>query len=150
LSRSHITKGITLIDARPQDLVNSGVLPQIVENPAAYFIEYNDGLRAMLLMLNGAVGDYTFAARVQSMPELQSTQFLLPPNPNVAYSACLVNKIVEMIETGRSPYPVERTLLACGVLDKCLDSKFNSNQPLKTPELNVRYQPPSESQFRRT
>ena len=150
LSRVHLLKGITLIDARTQDLVNSGVLPQIVEKPAAYFIEYADGLRTTLLMLNGAVGDFTFAARVQGMPQLQSTQFLLPPNPNVTYSACLVNKIVEMIETGKAPYPVERTLLVSGILDKCLDSKLNDQKPLKTPELNVRYQPPHESQFCRT
>ena len=150
LSRAHVIKGISLIDARPQDLVNSGVLPQIVEKPAAYFIEYADGLRTTLLMLNGAVGDFTFAARVKGMRKLQSTQFLLPQAPNVVYSACLVNKIVEMIETGRAPYPVERTLLAGGILEKCLDSKLKNHQPLKTPELNVRYQPPRESQFCRT
>jgi len=150
LSRAHTIEGITLIDARTQDLVNSGVLPQIVENPAAYLIEYADGLRATLLMLNGAVGDYTFAARVQGMPQLQSTQFLLPLKPNVAYSACLVNKIVEMIESGKAPYPVERTLLVSGILDKCLDSKLNNHEPLKTPELNVRYQPPHDSQFCQT
>ena len=150
LSRAHIIRGITLIDARPQDMVNSGVLPQIVQNPSAYFIEYADGLRATLLMLNGAVGDFNFAARVRGMEKLQSTQFLLPTSPNVTYSACLVNKIVEMIETGRAPYPVERTLLVSGILDKCLDSRLNDHQPVETPELNVRYQPPRESQFCRT
>ena len=65
LSRSDKIFGKTTEDARPQDLVGSGVLPQIVPQPAAYFIERRDGLRTTLLMLNGAVGDYTFACRLK-------------------------------------------------------------------------------------
>ena len=76
-----------------------------------------------------------------------STQFLLPPNPNVAYSACLMHKVEEMIVTGRAPYPVERTLLVSGMLESCLDSKSRGSRPVDTPHLNVRYQPPATSQF---
>ena len=122
-------------------------MPGLVENPAAYFIEYRDGVRATLLMLNGAVQDFTFAARLKGSSELQSTQFLLPPKPNVVYSACLASKIEEMIETGKAPYPVERTMLVSGILDRCLDSKVQSHQHLKTPELEVRYVPPESPQF---
>ena len=60
-------------------------------------------------MLNGAVKDFNFAARVKGSG-IQSTQFLLTPEPNVTYSACLVSKIEEMFATGKAPYPVERTL----------------------------------------
>jgi len=147
LSRSDTVKGLTLVDARPQDLVCSGELPRLVKNPAAYFIERADGLRSTLLMLNGAVGDFTFAARVKGMPVPQSTQFLLPPEPNVAYSACLALKIEEMFEVGRAPYPVERTLMVCGILDRCLDSKMKGHQRLETPDLEVRYRAPKEPQF---
>ena len=35
----------------------------------------------------------------------------------------LVSKIEEMFETGRAPYPVERTLIASGMLESCLTSK---------------------------
>ena len=31
------------------------------------------------------------------------------------------SKIEEMFETGRAPYPVERTLIVSGVLESCLD-----------------------------
>ena len=36
---------------------------------------------------------------------MQSTQFLLTPEPNVTYSACLVGKIEEMFETGQGALP---------------------------------------------
>jgi hypothetical protein len=136
-----------MLDGRTQDLTHSGELEELVTNPAAYLIEYNDGLRATLLMLNGAVQDFTFACRMRAGGQIVSTQFLLPVQPNVAYSACLMNKVEEMITTGAAPYPVERTLLVCGILDRSLDSKIASGQRLPTPELNVRYRSPRSSQF---
>src|SRR6201985_2100349 len=92
LSRSDTPLGLTVLDGRTQDLVASGVLPQLVKNPAAYCIEYNDGTRATLLMLNGAIMDFNISARVAGHG-LVSTQFFLPPAPNGAYSACLAAKI---------------------------------------------------------
>jgi len=150
LSRSDTPLGLTMEDARTQDLVGSGELPKLVKNPAAYFIEYRDGLKATLLMLNGAVKDFNFAARVKGMREIQSTQFLLTPEPNVTYSACLMRKVEEMFETGKAPYPVERTLLVSGVLESCLTSKIQGHNRLETPHLSVAYRPPRESQFPRS
>ena len=150
ISRSDLIMGDTLVDARPQDLVGSGVLRQIVKKPSAYLIERNDGLRTTLLMLNGAVGDFTFAARLKEFEDLVSTQFYLPTVPNVTYSACLAAKIEEMIETGKAPYPVERTLIVSGMLESCLESRINNHQRLTTPHLGVRYQAPSKSQFCRS
>jgi len=149
LSRSDTPQGLTLKDGRPQDLVGSGVLPQLVKNPAAYFIEHRDGLRTTLLMLNGAIKDYNFAARVKGIGTI-STQFFLPPVPNVTYSACLVGKIEEMFETGKAPYPVERTLLVSGVLESCLTSRVQGHARLETPHLDVRYRPPARSQYAQT
>ena len=147
LARSDSRSGIGLSDGRPQDLAHSGELEKLVENPAAYIIEYADGFRATLLMLNGAVQDFTFAAKVRGLPEVQSTQFLLPPGPNVTYSACLMGKVEEMIVSGRAPYPVERTLLVSGTLERCLESRINGHRRLLTPELSVSYRAPRASQF---
>jgi hypothetical protein len=149
LSRSDTPQGLTVADGRTQDLAGSGELEKLVKNPAAYFIEHADGLRTTLLMLNGAVRDFTFAARVQGMRGIASTQFFLPPEPNVTYSACLASKIEEMILTGRAPYPVERTLLVSGVLEACLRSRAEGHRRLETPHLAVRYQPPRASQHAR-
>jgi len=147
LSRSDSPQGWTITDGRTQDLVGNRELPKLVKNPAAYFIEHRDGLRTTLLMLNGAVKDFTFAARVKGLKGIQSTQFFLTPVPNVTYSACLVSKIEEMFETGRAPYPAERTLLVSGVLESCLTSRIQNHQRLETPHLAVRYRPPAQSQY---
>ena len=147
LSRSDTPQGWTLIDGRTQDLVGSGELPKLVKHPAAYFIEYRDGLRTTLLMLDGALQDFNFAARVRGIPGLASTQFFLTPIPNVTYSACLVSKIEEMFDTGRAPYPVERTLLVSGILEACLTSRLQNHQRLEAPQLAVRYRPPRLSQY---
>jgi hypothetical protein len=146
LSRSSSLCGSAETSGRTEDYVATGEVIRLVKQPAAYFIEYNDGTRATLLMLNGALRDYVFAARLKGESRLLSTQFVLPPNPNVAYSACLMHQFEQMIETGQPPYPVERTMLVCGMLESCLKSR-GSGSRLETPELAVRYRPPSRSTF---
>ena len=149
LSRSDSPRGFTVEDGRTQDLLGNGELPRLVENPAAYFIEYNDGLRATLLMLNGALGDYCFAARLKGVAAPQSTQFFLSPTPNVTYSACLAYNIDRMFSSGVAPYPVERTLTVCGILDSCLTSRLQDHQRLETPHLQVSYRAPAASNHAR-
>jgi hypothetical protein len=150
LSRSDTPRGLTEQDGRTQDLLGSGELRKLVANPAAYFITYNDGLHATLLMLNGAVKDYCFAARLKGTRDPVSTQFFLPPTPPVTYSACLVAKIEEMFETGVAPFPAERTLIVSGMLESCLTSRVQNHQRLETPHLRVEYRAPKESQHART
>ena len=145
LSRCDSPCGLTEEDGRTQDLLGSGELQRLVENPAAYLIERNDGLQTTLLMLNGAIRDYCFAAQLKGGADPVSTQFFLPPTPNVTYSACLVAKIVEMIMTGIAPYPAERTLIVSGMLESCLTSRIQDHQRLETPHLQVEYRAPAES-----
>jgi hypothetical protein len=149
LSRSDTPQGQTIVDGRTQDLVGKGQLPKLVEKPAAYLIQYRDGLKATLLMLNGAIKDFNFAARVKGKG-VMSTQFFLSPVPNVTYSACLVSKIEELFATAKAPYPVERTLLVSGTLEACLDSRLDGQKRRETPHLGVKYQAPKESQHART
>ncbi|MBZ2179569.1 MAG: hypothetical protein K7J47_17900 [Acidobacteria bacterium] len=148
LSRSDTPLGLTDKDGRTQDLVRTGELKRLVAKPAAYLIEHNDGLKTTLLMLNGAVKDYTFAAKVRGHGTM-STQFLLTPVPNVTYSACLVSKIEEMMVTGRAPYPAARTLIVSGMLESCLQSRQKGGEKLATPHLGVRYNAPAQSQHAR-
>jgi hypothetical protein len=149
LSRSDTPLGLTVTDGRTQDLLASGELRKLARTPAAYFIEFRDGLKATMLMLDGALKDFNFAARLKD-GHVWSTQFLLTPDPNVTYSACLMHQAARMFETGVPPYPVERTLLTSGTLESCLTSKLRGHARLETPHLQVAYQPPRESPFART
>ena len=149
LSRSDTPLGLSVLDGRTQDLSAPGVLEQLVANPVAYCIEYNDGTKATLLILNGALRDYNISARVEGHG-LVSTQFFMTPPPNQTYSACLAAKINEMYQTRNAPYSVHRTLLTTGILEACLNSRHKLNQRLETPQLAISYKPPAESQYART
>lgn len=119
-----------------------------VADPIAYRLEYNDGLRATMLMMNGLVDDFTFAARLKGRDEPLSTLFHLPPNPNVVYSASLMSQVEQTFRTGHAPYPVERTLLTTGMVAAAMQS-LSSGERLETPHLAVRYTAPRESTYAR-
>jgi hypothetical protein len=118
-----------------------------VKEPVAYRFEYRDGLKATMLLLNGLVGDFTFAARLKGRPEPLSTLFHLPPNPNVTYSAILMSRVEDMFLSGKVPYPVERTLLTTGLVAAGMQSLANGQKRLETPHLAIRYQGRRESTF---
>ena len=117
-----------------------------VPDPIYYRISYRDGTTGHLLLLNGLVGDFTFAARIRGRARPLSTLFYLPPTPNVTYSAALMHNAEKMFLTGEAQYPVERTLLTSGVIQSCLQS-LKSGTVRATPHLNVKYQAPRESPF---
>ena len=147
VARSDSLQGETLKDGRPRDLVNSGELPRLVEHPEACLVDYADGMRAAVLMLNGAVGDFTFAARLRDVSEVASTQFLLPPEPNRAGSACLAARIEDLIRSGASPVRPERAWIAAGVLDRWMESRKKGGLTLDTPELTIEYRPSAEFSY---
>lgn len=122
---------------------------QWVSDPVVYRFQYNDGLQATMLLMNGLVGDFTFAARLKGKTEPLSTLFYLPPNPNVTYSAALMSKAEETFMTAEAPYPVERTLLTSGLVEAGVQS-LASGQRVDTPYMQVRYTVPAESTFART
>src|SRR4029077_9100997 len=116
-----------------------------VKDPIAYRFEYADAVKATMLLMNGLVDDFTFAARLKGQAEPLSTLFYLPPNPNVVYSAALMFKAEEAFLTGKAPYPIERTLLTSGLVEAGMRSLGTGQKRLETPHLAVRYQPPRDS-----
>jgi hypothetical protein len=123
--------------------------PTFPRGPVAFVIEYLDGLKATVLLLNGHVDDTTFAAHVEGERRPVSTQFYLPPPPGAAFLEALSWHIEQFLSTGRAPYPVERTLLTGGVLDVALESRVRQHRRLDTPDLDVRYDAPKDSGFMR-
>lgn len=118
-----------------------------VKEPIAFRFEYADGLKATMLLMNGLVDDFTFAARLKGQAEPLSTLFYLPPNPNVTYSAALMSKAEETFLTNKTPYPVERTLLTSGLVAAGMKSLADGQKRIETPHLAVRYSVPRESTF---
>ncbi len=103
-----------------------------------------------MLLMNGLVNDFTFAARLKGQSEPLSTLFYLPPNPNVVYSAALMSKAEETFLTGKSPCPIERTLLTTGLVEAGVRSLGTGQKRLETTHLKVRYQAPRESTYWRS
>jgi hypothetical protein len=134
----------------PGDVRRNTGLP-VLTMPAApataFLVEYRDGLRGTALLLNGHVRDFTFAAKVKGEAKPPSCLFELPAPPGAKFFDCLVANIEKLLETGKLPYPVERTLLTTGALDAAMESHHRRGARVETPELEVRYTAPADSGF---
>jgi hypothetical protein len=120
----------------------------LVKEPAVFVVEYADGLRAAAFLLTGLVEDFTVAVDVEGRPEPVSTLMNLQPGRPYHHFGCLVKNIEILFETGKAPYPVERTMLTSGILDFALESRIQDHRRLETPELAaVRYRTPDASHF---
>lgn len=61
-----------------------------------------------------------------------------------------MSKAEETFLTGKSPHPIERTLLTTGLVEAGVRSLATGQKRLETPHLAIRYQPPRESTFARS
>ena len=152
LCRSH-----TLTPARPgfNDVFPSmDDMRRLVKDPVAYRYEHADGLKSTMLLMNGLVKDFNFAAFIDGRQEPFSTQMYLPmPDGRTtlaSFFSPLNNNMEKMFLTGKAQYPVERTLLTTGLTAAGVDSLFQGQKRLDTPQLGIPYQPAKESTFWRT
>jgi hypothetical protein len=129
-------------------------LRRLVKNPVAYHYQHADGLSCTMLLMNGLVQDFNFAARLEGRSQPFSTQMYLPMPPArtslANFFSPLVNNIEKMFLTGRPAYPVERTLLTTGLTAAGVESLHRNQTRYDTPHLSVRYQPTRQSTFWRT
>ncbi len=133
-----------------RDNVGSMSVYNYRETPAlAFLIEYRDGTRGTVLLLNGHVLDFTFAGKLRGESKPASCLFHLPPPPGARFFDGQVANLEKFFETGKSPYPVERTLLTTGILDAAMRSNQLRGVRVETPELDVRYTAPADSGFLR-
>ena len=127
---------------------------RLAKNPVAYLYQHADGLRSVMLLMNGLVQDFNFAARLEGRVEPFSTQMYLPMPPArtslANFFSPLVNNIEKMFLTGKPSYPVERTLLTTGLTAAGVESLYRNQERVQTPHLAVQYQPTRESTFWRT
>jgi len=151
LSRSFTCRGP---EGYPASFPGITWLRKNVRNPAAYFIEHRDGFATSLFMLAGLVADFTYAGAARDARPIHSCQMYLPMPPALTTLADffnpLANHIEQMILRNAAPYPVERTLLTSGMTIRALESLYRGGAPVATPELEVAYRAPANSQFWRT
>ena len=129
-------------------------LKAMVPNPVAYHYQHRDGLKSTMLLMNGLVRDFTFAAAIEGQSKPFSTQMYLPmPDGRTTLASFftpLVHNAEVMFLTGKQQYPIERTLMTSGLLIAGIDS-MRLEKRIDTPNLAaVNYQPFPESTFWRT
>ncbi len=127
-------------DRLPRHL-GRGPLEQRVKKPLLFIIEYHDGLRAHILELNGAAGEWTAAWRYRDSDDIESTHFWTQEGRPGMHFTLLLNGIEEMTLTGKPAWPVERTLMTSGLLDALLVSRLRDGKRIETPHLTFSYRP---------
>jgi len=130
-------------------------MQRLVRNPIAYQYEHNDGLKSTMILLSGLIEDFNFAARIDGQKKPFSVQMYLPMPPArtslANFFSPLTNNIETLFLTGKSPYPLERTLLTTGLTAAGVDSLFQKEARIETPHMSsIKYGPVKESTFWRT
>ncbi len=122
-----------------------GPIEKVCLEPAAFILEYADGLCATTLMLYDYTRSWGYACRMGG--QVQAMRVLLPGAPHAHFSYLGLN-IQEMFLTGKPQYPVERTLLVSGALEALMDSRYRGYVRVPTPHLDVCYRSYDQSPIR--
>jgi hypothetical protein len=148
LCRSH---NLPVEGGYPVDRVTFEWARKVFPDVVAYFIEHRDGFRTSMFLTS--IRDFNYAGLRLDTGEIVSCQMYLPMPGQSATTADFFNPLVRHIETlvleNRAPYPAERTLLTSGMVIAGVESLHRGQVAVETPEMEVRYQGPRESQFRR-
>jgi hypothetical protein len=104
-----------------------------------FLIQYRDGLKAVMAMANGVTHQFGFAAQLKGEPKPAVSVLALEETQPFGHFGYLVKAIEHMVHTGKPAYPVERTLLTTGILDRAMHSLADGQKKYETPELEIAY-----------
>jgi len=117
------------IAGRPEDLV---------ANPVLFVLNYRDGFKGRVLICNGLLRSWVFAANRKPAGDIISTdcriQFYLH-----GHWGFMVRNFEDLVLHGKLPNPVERTLLTTGALAFAIESIYQGGKEIATPMLEIRY-----------
>jgi hypothetical protein len=116
------------------------------DEAGVFLIEYLDGFKAAVAMLNGWLyegdgGAFLFAGQLKGQAKPVATLYYVQQPDPFAHFSYQVKAISSMMNTGHAPWPVERTLLTTGMLDAVMTSRAEKNRRIETPHLHIKYQP---------
>lgn len=106
----------------------------------AIVLTYRDGFRATILKVGRSSTRWAFACRLAGEKQPRSFRYQVGPWGNRNLFMALSHAIQHTFRTGQAPYPVERTLLASGMLEAAMQSRAE-RRPQRTPHLEFAYQP---------
>lgn len=110
-------------------------------NTAVYLLVHKDGLRSAVVMVGALTSEFAFAAKLKGKTEPVATWIRLQNYRPFGHFAQQLRAIEETMHTGRAVYPLERTLLTTGTLDRLMHSLAQDGKKLDTPELAIAYEP---------
>ena len=112
------------------------------ESPAAFIVEYLDGLRVTHVNMDGHVRGWGLALRLPGDPTPHATAPATGGQETFfAHFATFARVIEDTLLTGRAPFPVERTLLTTGATEAFMHALAQPGQPIDTPHLAIPYAP---------
>jgi hypothetical protein len=125
-----------------------GRMEDHAKEPAVFLVAHTDGLKTATLILNGYVQDFAYAARVDG--QVHGVGFYLQNDGPFAHFGYLCHNVQQFLQTGKAPYPPERTLLVTGIIDAVMNGRYEGHRVVETPSLNVAYTSYDEMPFRPT
>ncbi len=132
----------------PSDLLDAALARRVnapPENskipPQTFTIHYRDGLRASVVHLDGQTRDFLFAARIEGRSAPVATCFYIELYVHNHWGF-MVRNFEDLTLSHHNSIPIERTLMANGIMLAGLESRRLGGQWVNTPELNISYSAP--------
>ncbi|MEC8555577.1 MAG: hypothetical protein VXZ82_11280 [Planctomycetota bacterium] len=113
-----------------------------------YFVEHLDGFKTSIFLTG--IRDFNYAG-MTAEGKLVGCQMMLPMPGRNSTTADFFNPlsrhVEEMVVSGKTIYPIERTLLTSGMVIGGVESLFSGETRWETKEMAVKYKGPEQSMF---
>lgn len=125
-----------------------GSMRDLVKMPYAVIVNYIDGTKGTILLLNEYVrSSWAYAAKANG--KIVATEFVLSSGPAYSHFSYLTLNIQKFLVTDKPTAAIERNLLTSGILDIGIRS-LAERKLKKTPFLNIKYDAKGYEQIRPT
>ena len=127
-----------LVDAACETIQDkeTGNMREIVKIPYAVIVNYADGTKGTIMMLDKYVKT-GWAYSANTSKGIVATEFVLSGGPTYAHFSYLALNIQKFIVSGPTA-PIERNLLTSGIIDMGIRS-LTEGKVKETPFLNIKY-----------
>lgn len=107
--------------------------------PACFLLQHSDGLHSAVVMTASYSGGFAFACKIKGEKAPRACWFKLQDWGVFGHFSYLLHAFEKTIRDGKTAYPPERTLLATGILDRCMQLVASGGGRMESPELDFSY-----------